>query len=253
MESHLTKLRFYTVLILTLAASNLCAKSPLYVLLGPPGAGKTSLSKKLSTDTDRPRVSVNQLLIKRSKDSDEQAQEIKATMKAGQLVSDAALMELLLQRAEMQDCKDGFILVGCPKTMTQAELLSETFSKDYDLIFLNVDVDEETVIKRLEGRRICSDCSKPYHIKSNPPLVMGHCDKCNGLLVARGKDNHDVVKKRLDIYRSQYEPMESFLKDQFVWIELLNNDFDECYQSLITKIDSEDSSALVQATQEPKA
>lgn len=226
------------VFALAAMTSTLYAKPPLFIVLGPPGGGKTSLSRKFSDDAHLPRVSLNQLLLKRSKDSDERALEIRKMMKAGQPLPDDTILSIISNRSKKQDCKDGFILVGCPKTKTQAEHFVAKFSPEYELIIININIDDDVIVERLANRRICSNCSKPYHTKSNPPIVMGHCNQCNGLLVSREKDNLEVVKKRLDIYRNQYEPMHAYLQQSLTWIDVNNNEFEKCYESLISQLNN---------------
>ena len=219
-----------------LISARIFAEQNIIVLLGPPGAGKGSISKKLSETTRLPHISTGDLLRVQSKQDDDLAKELKTYLLSGQLVPSEAILKTLMQRIENPDCAQGFILDGFPRTKAQAEELAAAFPHKDHLIFVNVTIADSVILERLQGRRICSDCSRPYHATYNPPLVKETCNDCKGNLISREDDNYDVVKKRLDIYRAQYNPIKRYLKDNFQWIEVKNDDLNDCYARLIDKV-----------------
>ncbi len=220
-----------------LAGSQIFAEQNILVFLGPPGAGKGTMSKKLSQASNLPHISTGDLLREKSKQENSMAEEIKGFMASGQLVPDDLIVKVLLQRVKNNDCAKGFILDGFPRTKAQAEKLTSAFPQKDHLIFVNVTVGDNTILERLQGRLICKNCSKPYHVTFHPPATNNQCDDCEGALVSREDDNYDVIKKRLEIYKAQYAPVKKFLKDNYQWIEVRNDCANDCYLSLVNKID----------------
>ena len=219
-----------------LISARVFAEQNIIVLLGPPGAGKGSISKMLSEATHLPHISTGDLLRAQSKQNDKLAKELQSYLLNGQLVPNELILKTLLQRVEEPDCSQGFILDGFPRTKTQAEELTSVFPQKDHLIFVNVTTADSVILERLQGRRICSDCSRPYHATYNPPLVKETCNDCKGNLISREDDNYEVIKKRLDIYRAQYNPIKKYLKDNFQWIEVKNDDLNDCFAHLMDKV-----------------
>ncbi len=178
------------------------------VLLGPPGAGKSTQAERLARRYSIPFVSVGDLLrdqVKRGTDLGRQADRY---MKAGQLVPDSLLNPLIQDRFSQPDCDRGFILDGYPRTVSQAKLLDallKTKTLPPPRVFL-LDVPTDRLLKRLSGRRVCPRCGRNYNIYNQPPKKQGACDVEGGLLVQRPDDREEVVSQRLETYRKETQP-----------------------------------------------
>ena len=178
------------------------------ILLGPPGAGKGTQAKKISERFSLPHISTGDML--RDNISRNTALGIKASsyMDKGELVPDDLLVDIIKTRLSEPDCSSGFLLDGYPRTIPQADSLGEILTdsgRKIDIV-LNIDVDDEELIKRLSGRRVCS-CGASYHVVFNPPEKEGICDSCGGELYQRDDDKPETVKKRLVAYKKQTQPL----------------------------------------------
>jgi adenylate kinase len=185
----------------------------ILVFLGPPGAGKGTQAKLLSQRMGFLHLSTGDLLREAVKNQTPLGKKAKEYMDRGELVPD----ELIVQLIEETMPKDGnVILDGFPRTVNQALALEEMLKGKGEKIskVLFFDVPDEVIIDRLSGRRVCSKCGAVYHVKYNPPKVEGMCDLCGGNLMQRDDDREEVVKKRLEVYRKQTQPLIEFYQDR---------------------------------------
>ena len=179
------------------------------VLLGSPGAGKGTYAKVLSKKYGIPTISVGDLFRKAIKDETELGKRVKSYVSSGDLVPDKIVIEVVKNRLNMDDCKQGFLLDGYPRTVNQAEVMP-TFKNIG--IALNFVVPAQVITSRISGRRTCSKCAAIYHIKNIPPKVEGVCDKCGEVLIQRADEKHEVIKNRLIVYREKTKPVADFLR-----------------------------------------
>jgi len=179
------------------------------VFLGAPGAGKGTQAKKLVEKYGIPQISTGDLLRAAVAEGTALGKEAKSYMDRGELVPDKVVLGMVKERISQDDCKKGFILDGFPRNVAQAEALDKMLAEmniPLDLA-LNVDVPFDDLMKRLTGRRTCKVCGQMYNIYYSPPKVEGKCDKCGGELFQRDDDKEETIKKRLDVYRAQTEPL----------------------------------------------
>jgi adenylate kinase len=191
----------------------------ILVFLGPPGAGKGTQAKLLSQRMGFLHVATGDLLREAVKNQTPLGKKAKEYMDRGELVPD----ELIVQLIEETMPKDGnVILDGFPRTVNQALALEEMLKGKGEKIskVLFFDVPDEVIIDRLSGRRVCSKCSAVYHVKYNPPKIEGVCDLCGGSLVRRDDDKEEVVRKRLEVYRKQTQPLIEFYQDRGIIYKL---------------------------------
>ena len=188
------------------------------IFLGPPGVGKGTIAKEVVKEKKIPQISTGDLLRAAVKEGSELGKEAKEYMDTGKLVPDELVIGLLKDRILKEDCKNGFILDGFPRTIAQAEALENS-----DVVIdkvLNFKASEETIISRISGRRTCKKCSAIYHIKNIPPKAEGICDKCGAELFQRDDDKPESVKKRLDVYKQQTAPLIDFYKEKGILVDI---------------------------------
>ncbi len=178
------------------------------ILLGPPGAGKGTQAEILSEKLNVKTISTGVMLRTAIKEKTELGETASRYINDGKLVPDDVMVGIVKERLSQKDCKNGFILDGFPRTIAQADALADA-GIDIDKVLL-IDVSDETVIKRLSGRRECSGCGTPYHVDFNPSEKDGVCDKCGGELICRKDDNEETIKNRLSIYHEQTEPIKAY-------------------------------------------
>ena len=178
------------------------------ILLGAPGAGKGTQAEILSKLLNIPTISTGNILRAAVNDGTPVGLEAKSFMDAGKLVPDAVILDILKERLSRPDCAEGYILDGVPRTIPQAEAMEDMgLEVDYAL---SLEVTDETIIKRMSGRRTCKNCSQTFHIVSNPPKKEGICDFCGGELTIRKDDAPETVKARLVTYHDVTEPLKEF-------------------------------------------
>lgn len=175
------------------------------ILLGAPGAGKGTQADKISEKFNIPAISTGYIIRHAIAEGTELGKLAKVYIDEGKLLPDDVVTELLLERLKQEDCKNGFILDGYPRTLNQAKALDEK-SIIIDKV-VSIKVSDEAVIARLSGRRECKECGKPYHISHNKPSVEGICDVCGGELIQRADDNPETIKNRLVVYHEMTEPL----------------------------------------------
>ena len=188
------------------------------VLLGPPGAGKGTQAKRLESNHNMVQLSTGDMLRQVAATGSELGQEAKRVMDAGQLMPDGLMIQLISDRID-QDCGDGFILDGFPRTVHQAECLDQMLAeKGLKLdVVIEMKVDEEALIARITGRFSCSDCGAGYHDEFQRPKVAGICDVCGGSeFVRRADDKEETVRARMEAYKHQTLPILPYYGDQGV-------------------------------------
>lgn len=175
-----------------------------FIFLGPPGAGKGSLAVKVAEDYKIPHISTGDIFRANIKEKTPLGIKVKAIIDSGSLVSDDLTFELVKDRLSKDDCKNGFILDGFPRTIPQADLLSSVCP---DVVVVNFQTKDEVVIKRLSTRRVCKACGANYNVLTLPPKKEGVCDKCGGEIIQRDDDKQESILHRMDVYREQTEPL----------------------------------------------
>lgn len=186
------------------------------IMLGAPGAGKGTQAKQIADKYSIPHISTGDIFRANIKNGTELGKKAKTYMDQGLLVPDELVVELVADRIQQDDCKNGFVLDGFPRTIPQAEALDAALEKinekmDYAI---DVDVPDENIIKRMSGRRACLSCGATYHIVSIPTKVEGLCDRCGNPVVLRDDDKPETVKKRLEVYHEQTQPLIDYYKKQ---------------------------------------
>jgi adenylate kinase len=188
------------------------------ILLGPPGAGKGTQAKSISSKYEIPHISTGDIFRKHISLKTSLGMKAKMFMEKGQLVPDELTIELVQDRLKQDDCSDGFLLDGFPRTVKQAEALDVFLSKSDSKIdkALLIEVPKGFIIDRMTGRRVCLTCGASYHIKYNPPRIVERCDICGGDIIQRKDDEVNTVSERLDVYDKQTQPLIEYYKDKNV-------------------------------------
>ena len=188
------------------------------IMLGAPGAGKGTQAKMIADKYGVPHISTGDLFRANIKNGTELGMEAKKYMDQGLLVPDELTVRILLDRVAQDDCKNGYVLDGFPRTIPQAEVLDSELTKLGDHIdyAINVDVPDENIVKRMSGRRACLTCGATYHIEHVPPKKEGICDVCGSELVLRDDDKPETVKNRLNVYHEQTQPLIDFYTEKGV-------------------------------------
>ncbi len=182
------------------------------ILLGAPGAGKGTQAEIICQKKNIPTISTGNILREALKNGTEMGLKAKSYMESGQLVPDEILIGIIKDRIREDDCKNGFILDGFPRTIPQAEAL-DAMGAGIDAV-LDIEVPDEDIVTRMSGRRVCEKCGSSYHVLYKQPKEEGKCDNCGGTLVQRKDDHPDTVKERLEVYHSQTEPLKEFYSKQ---------------------------------------
>ena len=182
------------------------------IFFGAPGAGKGTQAEIVSKKLDIPTISTGNIIREAIKNGTEMGLSAKSYIDAGKLVPDEVVIGIIKDRLDMDDCKNGFILDGFPRTIPQAKALDEMGVK-IDVV-LNIEVSDEDIVKRMSGRITCPKCGSTYHIEFNPTKTEGVCDNCGTELTVRKDDHPDVVKSRLDVYHSETEPLKAFYEEK---------------------------------------
>lgn len=188
------------------------------IMLGAPGAGKGTQAKMIADKYAIPHISTGDIFRANIKNGTALGTEAKKYMDQGLLVPDELTVKILLDRVSNEDCKNGYVLDGFPRTIPQAEVLDKALVELGDSIdfALDIDVPDEAIIRRMSGRRACVACGATYHIENVPPKKDGICDKCESELILRDDDKAETVKKRLDVYHDQTQPLIEFYSNKGV-------------------------------------
>lgn len=184
------------------------------IFFGAPGAGKGTQAEIVSKKLNIPTISTGNIIREAIKNGTEMGLAAKSCIEAGKLVPDETVIGIIKDRLDMDDCKNGFILDGFPRTIPQAEALDKMGVK-IDVV-LNIEVDDADIIERMSGRRTCPKCGGTYHIIFNPTKKDGVCDSCGAELTIRKDDDPEVVKNRLEVYHNETEPLKGFYEKKGV-------------------------------------
>ncbi len=182
------------------------------IMLGAPGAGKGTQAKRIAEKYNVPHISTGDIFRENIKNGTELGNKAKAYMEAGDLVPDELVLELIMDRFEKEDCANGYVLDGFPRTIPQAEALDEALEAKGQSIdnVIDVDVPDDHIIKRMAGRRTCAHCGAIFHLEHMPPKIEGKCDQCGGHLMMREDDLPDTVIARLKTYHEQTQPLKDY-------------------------------------------
>ena len=178
------------------------------IMLGAPGAGKGTQAEILSEHLNIPTISTGNIIREALKSGTELGMKAKEYMDSGRLVPDEVVIGIIRDRLAQDDCKNGFILDGFPRTIPQAEAL-DRMGVDIDRV-IDIEVADETIAQRVSGRRVCPACGASYHVDYKKPAKEGVCDKCGDTLVQRKDDHPDTVRERLQVYHAQTEPLKAY-------------------------------------------
>lgn len=179
------------------------------IMLGAPGAGKGTQAKRIAETCQIPHISTGDIFRANIKNQTELGKKAKGYMDKGFLVPDELVVDLVVDRIGNEDCKKGYVLDGFPRTIPQAEALDKALEEKHDRVdyAINIEVSDEDIIHRMSGRRACLNCGGTYHVDYNPPKLDQVCDVCQGELILRDDDKPETVKKRLDVYHEQTQPL----------------------------------------------
>ena len=206
------------------------------IMLGAPGAGKGTQAKKIAAKYGIPHISTGDIFRANIKNGTELGKKAKTYMDQGLLVPDELVVDLVVDRVNQDDCKNGYVLDGFPRTIPQAEALTEALAKmgqkmDYAI---DVDVPDENIVRRMGGRRACVGCGATYHIEYAPTKKEGICDTCGGELILRDDDKPETVQKRLDVYHEQTQPLiEYYTKAGILRTVDGTVDIDDVFQAIV--------------------
>ncbi len=181
------------------------------ILLGAPGAGKGTQAELICNKLSIPTISTGNIIREAMKNATEMGIKAKSYVEAGNLVPDEVVIGIIKERLSQDDCKNGFILDGFPRTIPQAEALKNMGVK-IDRV-LSIEVSDEDIIRRMSGRRVCPDCGASYHIEYKKPVLDGVCNICGASLIIRKDDKPETVLDRLKVYHEQTEPLKDFYKE----------------------------------------
>lgn len=192
------------------------------IMLGAPGAGKGTHAKGIVEKYKIPTISTGDIFRQNIKEGTELGKKAKGYMDAGELVPDELVCDLVVDRLTKDDCKDGYILDGFPRTIPQAEALTEALKKQGTAIDYAIDIEmtDDAIVERMAGRRVCAKCGTTFHTVNIPPKVEGICDSCGGALELRDDDKPETVKKRLKVYHEQTAPLIAYYKEQGILHEI---------------------------------
>lgn len=206
------------------------------IMLGAPGAGKGTQAKKIADKYQIPHISTGDIFRANIKNNTELGKKAKTYMDQGLLVPDELVVDLVVDRFKEADCANGYVLDGFPRTIPQAEALTEALSKIGEAVdyAIDVEVPDENIVQRMSGRRACVSCGATYHIVYAKTKVDGICDRCNSELILRDDDKPETVQKRLDVYHEQTQPLIDYYTKQGILRTVDGTaDMEEVFQSII--------------------
>ena len=186
------------------------------IMLGAPGAGKGTQAKMIAEKYDIPHISTGDIFRANIKNGTELGKKAKSYMDKGQLVPDELTLDLIMDRFKEEDCKNGYVLDGFPRTIPQAKALDAALKAEGEKVdyAIDVDVPDENIVKRMGGRRACVNCGSTYHVVYSPTKVEGKCDKCGEDLIVRDDDKPETVLSRLEVYHNQTQPLIDYYSEQ---------------------------------------
>ena len=209
------------------------------ILLGPPGAGKGTIAKALTQYDGSVQISTGDILRAAVAAGTELGKQAEAAMKAGELVTDELIMGIMEERLKEDDCKNGYLLDGFPRTIPQAEALQtllEKMGEKLDAV-LELQIPREVIIDRLTTRRTCAQCGEIYNVKSKPPKVDGVCDVCGSNdIVQRDDETEEAINNRLEVYQAQTAPLSDFYSNTGLLVSVPTSDLDPVMEALKPKL-----------------
>ncbi len=206
------------------------------IMLGAPGAGKGTQAKMLASKYGIPHISTGDIFRANIKNGTELGAKAKEYMDKGLLVPDELVVDLVIDRFKEDDCKNGYILDGFPRTIPQAEALDKALSAIGESVdyAINVEVPDDNIVNRMGGRRACVGCGATYHIVYNPTKLEGKCDVCNGDLILRDDDKPETVKNRLKVYHDQTQPLIDYYDGKGIMKEVDGTvDMNDVFQAIV--------------------
>jgi adenylate kinase len=198
------------------------------ILLGPPGAGKGTIAKALMQLDGSVQISTGDILRAAIAEGTELGKRVEAVMAAGNLVTDDLIMEIMEQRLQQEDCQQGYLLDGFPRTIPQAEALKMLLAKLGEKLdcALELDIARDVIIDRLTTRRTCTNCGEIYNVKFRPPKVEGICDVCGNAIVQRDDETEEAIENRLQVYNEQTAPLVEFYRDEGLLVSVPSSDLE---------------------------
>ncbi|MFA7636247.1 MAG: adenylate kinase [Monoglobales bacterium] len=192
------------------------------ILLGPPAAGKGTQAEKLSEKFNIPAISTGEMIREEIASGSELGKEAAGLINGGNLLPDDIMISMIKARIAKDDCKNGYILDGFPRTTKQAEA-AEQMGIEVDKV-ISINVPDSEIIKRISGRRLCENCKHGYHIVYDKPKKEGVCDKCGGKLISRDDDTEETVKVRLSVYHEKTEPLVEYYAKKNLLVEVVGQE-----------------------------
>lgn len=211
------------------------------IMLGAPGAGKGTQAKMLAAKYNIPHISTGDIFRANIKNGTELGAKAKEYMDKGLLVPDELVVDLVIDRFKADDCKNGYILDGFPRTIPQAEALDKALADIGESVdfAINVEVPDENIINRMGGRRACVGCGATYHIVYNPTKLEGKCDACNADLILRDDDKPETVKNRLGVYHEQTQPLIDYYAGKSIMKEVDGTvDMNDVFQAIVNILEA---------------
>ena len=204
-------------------------------MLGAPGAGKGTQAKKIAAKYSIPHISTGDIFRANIKNGTELGKKAKTYMDQGLLVPDELVVDLVVDRVNQEDCANGYVLDGFPRTIPQAEALTKALAGQGQKLdyAIDVDVPDENIVRRMGGRRACVGCGATYHLEYAPPKQEGICDTCGGELILRDDDKPETVTKRLGVYHEQTQPLIDYYTNAGILKRVDGTvDIDEVFQAI---------------------
>ncbi|MDH3535902.1 MAG: adenylate kinase [Gammaproteobacteria bacterium] len=208
------------------------------ILLGPPGAGKGTIAKALMAQDGSVQISTGDILRAAVAAGTALGKQAAAAMKAGNLVTDELIMGIMEERLQQEDCKNGYLLDGFPRTIPQAEALKALLEKLGEKLdcALELDIPREVIIDRLTTRRTCTNCGEIYNVKSKPPKVDGVCDVCGSKIVQRDDETEAAIENRLQVYNEQTAPLVDFYRKQGLLVSVPTSEFEAVMSAIRNRL-----------------
>lgn len=210
----------------------------IIILLGPPGAGKGTHAIPLQKQLAIPHISTGDLLREHMREKTSLGKKAKEYIESGMLVPDQLVLEMIFYRTAREDCKEGYILDGFPRTLLQAKIFEEKLPKDAHVVALHFKVPDDLLIERICGRLSCKECGQIYHTKFSPPRRKNSCDKCKGLLFQRKDDKPEIIRNRLSVYHKETQPLIEYFDNKEALYDInAQKSPHEVYEDLLQTLD----------------
>jgi adenylate kinase len=208
------------------------------ILLGPPGAGKGTIAKALMQHDGSVQISTGDILRAAVAAGTDLGKQAEAVMKAGDLVTDELIMGIMEERLQEEDCQQGYLLDGFPRTIPQAEALKALLAKLGETLncALELDIPREVIIDRLTTRRTCTNCGEIYNVKSKPPRVEGVCDVCGSEIVQRDDETEEAIENRLQVYKEQTAPLVDFYRGEGLLVSVTASDLELVMEAIKSRL-----------------